>query len=601
MANSARRLSLFQIQGANSGHPGAALGAADIMTTIFANHLRFDPKHPDWPERDRFVLSMGHASALLYSVLHLSGYDISMEDLKKFRRINSKTPGHPEVGTPGVEAATGPLGQGFAMGAGMALAARHQGIKNHTYIMCSDGDLMEGVTQEAISIAGLQKLNRLIVLWDDNEISIDGRAQMNEDQVARFRAAGWNSVRIDGHDCGAIDKAIAAAKKSDKPTFIACRTIIGIGSKWQGAATVHGNPLEDSDAVRLVGKLTKESDDGLWKKIKTAKANGKRKKANGRIKVIIPKVKDIESTRAVSGVALESIVKKYGGSIIGATADLAGSTSVLTSHNKNITSKNPSGNFIEFGVREHAMAAAMNGIALCGIKTFCSTFLVFSDYMRPAIRLAAIMKVPQIFALTHDSIGLGEDGETHQPVEHLESLRAMPNINLFRPCSAAEVAFAWEYALNSKTIPTAIALSRQKFQIGPAAPRSMIEKGGYVIDGKELNRRHVTIIATGSEVAIAIAARKLLAAQKISAAVVSMHCVELFRAQSDKYRESVLRRDSSIVISLEAGAANGWHEFADFCIGVDKFGLSGSGAAVMEAFGFTPEKVASRIIGFISK
>jgi transketolase len=592
MANSARRLALMQIQGANSGHPGAPLGAADIITTIYANHLRFDPTNPDWPGRDRFVLSMGHASSLLYAVLHLAGYAISMEDLKGFRKLGSKTPGHPEVGTtPGVEATTGPLGQGLGMAVGMAIAARKSGLDNRTYVMCSDGDLMEGISQEAISFAGLQKLSRLIVFWDDNEISIDGRAQAADDRLERVRAAGWNALRIDGQDPAAIDAAIEGAKKSDRPTFIACRTKIGLGSRMEGRAEVHGAPLKADDAAELMERLARESDDGLWKQIKTSVSTPHRKSQDDFRLPHKGGVFGVESTRVVSGKVLSGLMEKYGGRIIGASADLAGSTNVITAFNKNIRSESPDGNFIEFGVREHLMAAAMNGINLSGFKTFCSTFLVFSDYMRPAIRLAAIMKVPQIFILSHDSIGMGEDGETHQPIEQLESLRAMPNINVFRPSSAAEVAFAWEYALNSKTAPTVISLSRQKINLAPDASAKDIARGGYILE--DANDKKITIIATGSEVPVAIGAAEILAAKGIAAAVVSMPCVELFRAQSKEYRDSVL---VGKVVSVEAGASFAWREFADITIGIDSFGLSGTAPALMAHFGFTPEKVADRII-----
>jgi transketolase len=596
MANSARRLSLMQIQGANSGHPGAPLGAADIITTLYANHLRFDPLNPAWPGRDRFVLSMGHASSLLYSVLHLAGYAVSLKDLQGFRKLGSKTPGHPEVGTtPGVEATTGPLGQGLAMAAGMAVAARKNKSDSRIYVMCSDGDLMEGVAQETISFAGLQKLSNLIVFWDDNEISIDGRAQSADDRLERFKAAKWNAFRIDGHDPAAIDAAILAAKKSSQPTFIACRTKIGLGSKMEGTNAVHGAPLKPDDAAQLMEKLERESDDSLWKKIKTGNNKSKPNKEN-KYKIVVPNITGVEATRVISGKVLEDVMKKRGNEIVGASADLATSTNVLTGSTSYINPKNPAGNFIEFGVREHLMAAAMNGINLSGKKTFCSTFLVFSDYMRPAVRLAAIMKVPQIFVFSHDSIGMGEDGETHQPVEQLESLRAMPNLNVFRPASAAEVAFAWEYALNSKATPSVISLSRQKFRLAPDVPAAKIAKGGYILKDAK-GRRHITIIATGSEVAVAIGAAEILAGEKINAAVVSMPCVELFRAQPKKYQGEIL--GGGKIVSVEAGATRAWREFAGVNIGIDTFGLSGSAGDLMSRFGFTAEKVAAKILSEI--
>jgi transketolase len=378
--------------------------------------------------------------------------------------------------------------------------------------------------------------------------------------------------------------------------MIACKTRIGIGSEREGTAIVHGMPLALDDATRLMEKLAKESDDGLWKKITpTPRSLTGPLPRKGTFAVPIPKVNQYESSRAVSGAVLGHIMKKYGDRIVGSSADLAGSANVITPHNKSITPKNPDGNFIEFGVREHLMAAAMNGMSLSGYKTFCSTFLVFSDYMRPAIRLAAIMKVPQIFVLSHDSIGLGEDGKTHQAIEQLESLRAMPNLNVFRPASAAEVAFAWEYALNNAKTPSVISLSRQKFNLAPDVSFDKIAKGGYIVSSAG-KKRHITIIATGSEVALAMSAAKILAAQNINAAVVSIPSVELFRAQSQKYRDEVLRADDSIIVSLEAGTTSAWREFAEITIGIDEFGLSGTSDAVMAHFGFTPSKIARRIL-----
>jgi transketolase len=625
MANSARRIALTAIQGANSGHPGAALGTADIITTLYANHLRFDPRNPNWPERDRFVLSMGHASSLLYAVLHLTGYDLSLDDIKKFRKIGSKTPGHPETFTPGVEVDTGPLGQGFASAVGMAIAARKTGDAR-VYVLCSDGDLMEGVVQEAISFAGFQRLNNLIVFWDDNGITIDGAAQSSEDQVKRFAAAGWDTISVNGHDAGEIDGAIDWAKKCGRPVLIACKTRIGCGSSLEGRAEVHGTPFAAEEATALLEKLAAESDDELWKSGKWKVESGDKGSAKPTIySTTTPALRatpspakgtfEFASTRDLSGKVVNEIMKKYGDKIIGATADLADNVRVLTPSNKNITAENFGGNFINFGVREHLMSAAMNGIALSGFKTFCSTFFAFADYMRPAIRLAAMMNLPQIFVFSHDSIGVGEDGPTHQPIEQLASLRAMPNLCVWRPSSAAEVRVGWELALNSQTRPFALALSRQKFMLAEDGKDEDIKRGGYVVWKNRTTpsasqtpphpwggiKRHITIIATGAEIAVAISAAKILAEQNINAVVVSMPSVEIFREQTQKYRDAVLQSGESFVVSVEAGATFGWREFADFAIGVDRFGASGSADAVMSEFGFTGEKIAKVILVELKK
>jgi transketolase len=602
MANSARRLALAEIQIAGSGHPGAALGAANIISTIYANHLRFDPKNPNWAGRDRFVLSMGHASALLYAVLHLSGFNISERDLENFRTFGSITPGHPEISTPGVDVSTGPLGQGIATAVGIAMAEKIQRARGktdgwHTFVMCSDGDLMEGIAQEAASFAGLQKLDRLIVFWDNNGISIDGVAQVVDDRLSRFAAAGWNVISVDGMSSGAIDAAIILAKKSKRPTFIACKTVIGFGSMRAGQSTVHGNPLDDADATRLIAELTENSGDELWEKLAAEKSKQNTPKVDNVLgKFDVPEIIAPAkiSTRKLSGMFITEIQKKYGDKIIGATADLAGSTNVATPLNRQISAIDSDGNFIDFGVREHLMAAAMNGLNLSGFKTYCSTFLVFSDYMRPAIRMAAIMKLPSIYVFTHDSIMVGEDGATHQPIEQLAALRAIPNLDVWRPSGAAEMRAAWNAALNSTQTPTAIICSRQDFDL--IKDDTAATDGAYIVAGKLSDS--VAIFATGAEAATAMSVRDILAKHKVAVRVISVPSVEVARRNG-----AIYKLGGAHSFSIELSTKNQWFEFAAHPFGIDSFDLVGSGNArdVLRSAHLTADAIAKKILEIVGK
>ncbi|MDR1207138.1 MAG: transketolase family protein [Rickettsiales bacterium] len=620
MADAVRALSLDQIQTAQSGHPGAALGMADVITTLFANHLRFNPNVPNWPGRDRFVLSMGHASAMLYATLHLAGYDVSTDDLRAFRQLGAKTQGHPEYGMlPGIECSTGPLGQGIAMAVGMALAQKIQNTKREIqdagriYCMCSDGDLMEGISQEAISFAGYYKLNNLVAIWDNNGISIDGPVATSEDIPGRFLAAGWATIEINGLDPFEINRALYIAKRMKKPTLIACRTQIGYMSVLSGTADVHGNPLSADDASAIYKRLGRDGEtfsiqpaaDALWARLRNIKiATPTISESKGEVVLDAP-IPDIsanltaatkpESTRKIFGRAIKTAMESVPG-LIGGSADLTPSNNTRPDIAVDITPDDARGNYVHYGVREHAMAAIMNGLALSGFRPYGGTFLIFSDYMRPGIRLSALMGLPVIYVLTHDSIALGEDGATHQPIEQLASLRLIPNLHVMRPCNAQEVAVCLEMALRRTNGPTALVLSRQNIPVvpGTTAPDD-IEKGAYVIYKSPLATHHspFTIIATGSEVPLAIKAAKILGARGIAASVASMPCAENFRLQSDKFKRTILAGQT---VALEAGATAAWREFADFVIGIDTFGAGGPGDQVYAHFGFDADAVAEKIL-----
>jgi transketolase len=652
MANAIRALAMDAVEQAKSGHPGLPMGAADIATVLFTQVLKFDPADPVWPDRDRFVLSAGHGSMLVYAALHLLGYEsVTLDEIKRFRQLGSMTPGHPEnFITPGIETTTGPLGQGLANAVGMAIAERHLAAKfgdviNHsTYVLASDGDLMEGISQEAIALAGHLKLNKLIVLFDDNGISIDGPLSLADsvDQVKRFEAAGWNASRVDGHDPQAIAAAIEKAKTSDKPTMIACKTTIGYGAPTKaGKASSHGSPL-GSDEIkgarekllwseapfqipaevltqwRAAGQRSKAARAAWDKRLAAAPAD-KRAEFERRMKGNLPGAlnaairslkeglaaapKEI-ATRVACEQALEAIIPAVP-EMIGGSADLTGSNNTRTKSMKAMSAQDYSGRFIHYGVREHGMAAAMNGMALHGgIIPYSGTFLVFSDYCRPSIRLAALMGERVINIMTHDSIGLGEDGPTHQPVEHLAALRAIPNLNVFRPCDAVETVECWQLALEARDRPSVMALTRQNLpQLRKARDeRNLCVAGAYEISPAQ-GKAQASIFATGSEVSIAVEAQKLLAAQGVPSRVVSVPCFELFLAASSDLRRSVIG-DAPVKIGVEAAVRQGWDAIIGSdgaFIGMSTFGASAPYKELYKHFGITPEKVAEAALSKLGK
>ncbi len=645
MANAIRALAMDAVQKANSGHPGMPMGFADVATVLFTQHLKFNPDDPLWPDRDRFVLSAGHGSMLLYSALYLLGYtDITLEEIKNFRQLGSRTAGHPECDpAAGIEMTTGPLGQGLATAVGMAmgerlLSARYGAdlIDHHTFVVASDGDLMEGISHEAISLAGHLKLSKLIVLFDDNHISIDGPLSLSEsgDTLGRFKAANWAATRIDGHDGQAISAAIEHAKSSDRPSLIACRTTIGFGAPHkQGTAASHGAPLGEEEVAAARNKLGWEAPpfeipDEILNAWRTAGAKAKpahdawvirlaglapeerrefERTLNGDLPEGLARALDdfrqhlatqapTWASRKASQEVLEVITRAVP-EAIGGSADLTGSNNTRSSTQSAITPDDFSGRFIHYGIREHGMAAAMNGMALHGgVIPYSGTFLVFADYCRPAIRLSALMKQRVIYVLTHDSIGLGEDGPTHQPVEHLASLRAIPGLNVFRPADAMETAECWQLALEAKDTPSIIALSRQGL---PAlrttyAEDNLCRRGAYELLPATSTSR-VTLLATGSELSIAVAARDILQADGIGARVVSMPCWELFDAQPLGYQAETLGANQ-IRIAIEAACPMGWDRFIGpqgAFIGMTSFGASAPAEDLYEHFSITPQAVAA--------
>lgn len=646
MANAIRALAMDSVERANSGHPGMPMGMADVATVLFSKFLKFDPKAPNWPDRDRFVLSAGHGSMLLYALLYLTGYeDMSLDDLKNFRQLGAKTAGHPEYGhASGIETTTGPLGQGLANAVGMAMAekltAAQYGsdlVDHYTYAIAGDGCLMEGISHEAISLAGHLKLSKLIVLFDDNGISIDGPTSLSvsDDQAARFKASGWEVRSIDGHDAAAVEKAIRAAKRSNKPSLIACKTTIGYGApKKAGTAGSHGAPLGKDEITGTRAALGWDHapydipDDILkeWRKIgaRGAKARkawdatlGKTDAAKRKTflramagdlpdgwEVALTKYKKKLSedapklaTRASSQKALEVLTASIP-EMVGGSADLTGSNNTKTPATTPVSAEDFSGRYIYYGVREHAMAAIMNGMALHGgIIPYGGTFMVFTDYCRPSIRLSALMGLRVAYVMTHDSIGLGEDGPTHQPVEHLAALRAIPNLNVFRPCDAVETAECWALALNTKKTPSILALTRQGLPTIRTLPQdeNLCARGGYVMFEAACGPRQVTLIATGSEVEIAIAARDALEAKGVGTAVVSMPCFELFDAQDRSYRDSVLGY-GAIRIGIEAAIRQGWDKYLGIdgeFIGMTGFGASGPAEELYQHFGITADAVVT--------
>ncbi|MFC6465516.1 transketolase [Marinilactibacillus sp. GCM10026970] len=644
-----RTLSIDGVQKANSGHPGLPMGAAPMAYTLWTRHLNVNPKNSKWFDRDRFILSAGHGSMLLYSLLHLAGYDVTVDDLKNFRQLDSRTPGHPEVHyTDGVEATTGPLGQGVANAVGMAMAEAHlastynQGdhniVDHYTYALCGDGDLMEGVSQEAASLAGHLKLGKMIMLYDSNDISLDGPTSkaFTENVGKRFEAYGWEHILVeDGNDLDAIDKAITAAKQStDKPTLIEVKTVIGFGAPNAGTHTVHGAPLgaegvtaakkaygwegEDFFVPEEVAQRFKELmvDKGqkaeadwnkaledytnthseLAEKFKLALSGELPENWDESLPVYSVEDKD-SATRATSGEVLnalsDSIPNLWGGS-----ADLSGSNNTMMKNQTDFQPGQYEGRNIWYGVREFAMTAALNGILLHGgTKSYVGTFFVFSDYLRPAVRLAALSRIPAIYVLTHDSVAVGEDGPTHEPVEQLSSFRGMHNLSLIRPADGNEVAAAWEIALKSTDRPTMLVLTRQNLPVltnSKEMARENVKKGAYVISPAENETPEGILIATGSEVALAVEAQKELKAQGKDVSVVSMPSTDLFDMQPAEYKESVLPASVTKRVSIEMGSSFGWDRYTGTygkSVAIDKFGASGNGSAVVESYGFTPENV----------
>lgn len=647
MANAIRALAMDAVEVAHSGHPGLPMGMADVATVLFARFLKFDPARPDWPDRDRFVLSAGHGSMLLYALLYLTGYpDTKIGDLRRFRQLESRTPGHPEYGlTPGVETTTGPLGQGLANAVGMALAERllqarygAEVVDHYTYVLASDGDLMEGVSHEAASLASHLGLGKLIVLFDDNHVSIDGPTELavSDDALARFRAYGWEARAVYGHDAEAISGAIAAARRSPAPSLIACHTTIGYGAPTKaGTAATHGAPLGAEEvagarvhlgwphapfvvpehivsawrAAGARGGADSAAWDAALARLDPALSAEFERTQRGELptgwdaaivglKRRLAEERPAWATRKASQAALEALCAAVP-EMVGGSADLTGSNNTKTRDMAVVTAADFSGRYIHYGVREHAMAAAMNGLALHrGVIPYGGSFLIFTDYCRPAIRLAALSGLRVIYVMTHDSIGLGEDGPTHQPVEHLASLRAIPNLNVFRPADAVETAECWALALAEPRTPSVLALTRQ----GVPAVRTehceenLCARGGYVLAEAD-GAREVTLLATGSEVHVALAAREQLQAGGAPTAVVSLPCWELFERQSPEDRSAVLG-PGTVRVAVEAAAPFGWERYVGdrgAVIGMTSFGASAPAKDLFAHFGITAEAVVTAV------
>ena len=590
MANMARARAIFGIRRANSGHVGITLGTADIVTAVYAEHLRFDPNNPDWDGRDRFVLSAGHGSALLYSVLGLAGYDVA--DMSAFRKFGSPLAGHPEYGeVPGVETSTGPLGQGVGNAVGMAFAEKKKGSDSDIYCLCSDGDLMEGVAQEVVALAGRNKLDNLIMLWDDNKISIDGVALTDIDMCKRMEAAGWDIFSVDGHNPKEIVKMIGRAKKSKRPAFIRCKTTIGLGASNAGTAAAHGLALTADEMLRLEKKLTTKAGEELWKRTGVQSGAPAPKAKHGTFNLAFNLQRADMSTREASHKVLEQLVPQVP-NIIGGCADLTSSVLTKASGMIDIAPGNFKGNYINYGVREHGMGAIMNGLALSGLRPYGGTFLVFSDYMRASMRLSALMKLPVVYVLSHDSVAVGEDGPTHQPVEHLAALRTIPNMNVFRPADIVETAAVWEMALAETDRPSCIVLSRQKLPALEGTSIDGTKRGAYIVR-PAAGAPQLTLMATGSEVSLAISVAEILESVKRWSQVVSVPSMEKFRDQPQKYKDKMMRGK---VVAIEAGVAQPWWEFADAVNCIDTFGRSGPGAEVYKSFGFDAKEIAEEIM-----
>jgi transketolase len=644
--NTIRFLSADAVQQANSGHPGLPMGAAAMAYTLWTRHLRHNPRNPKWPGRDRFILSGGHGSMLLYSLLHLTGYDLPLDELKNFRQWGSKTPGHPEYGlTPGVETTTGPLGQGFATGVGMAIARAHLAAKfspdlfdYYIYGIVTDGDLMEGVASEAASLAGHLQLPHLIYLYDNNHISIDGSTDLafTEDRAARFAAYGWFVQKVDdGNDVEAVDAAIQAAKIHPQPSLILCRTHIGFGAPHkQDTAKAHGEPLGDDELNAAKQNLGWPLEPRFYipedvlafyrgsvergKKYESewqSKFDEYKKEhpdlgaeLERRLKGELPQGWEAAlpafpadpkgmATRASSGkvlTALSNIVPE----LIGGSADLTPSNNTKFDGAGDFSKDNFAGRYFHFGVREHAMGAAINGMALHGgVIPYGGTFLIFSDYMKPAIRIAALARIPSIFVFTHDSVGLGEDGPTHQPIEHLAALRAVPNLTVIRPADANEVAQAWKFAIANRRGPTVLALTRQAVPTFEPSDLPTVEKGAYVLASFGKKKPDIILMASGSEVSLIYEAAKKLAEEEYSVRVVSFPSWELFEQQNDEYKEAVLPRRVKRRLAVEAGASLGWERYVGLdgkVIGIDRFGASAPYKIIFEHLGFTVENVVAK-------
>jgi len=645
LANAIRALAMDAVQAANSGHPGMPMGMADVATVLFTRFLKYDASAPDWADRDRFVLSAGHGSMLLYALLYLTGYpDIDIEEIKNFRKLGSKTAGHPEYGhAAGIETTTGPLGQGISTAVGMAMAERILAarfgddiVSHYTYVIAGDGDLMEGISHEAASFAGHLGLSRLIVLYDDNGISIDGSTSLSwsDDVPARFAAYGWDTSVVDGHDPESVAAAIEAAQGQNKPSLIACRTTIAYGAPTKaGTSGSHGAPLGNDEIAgtreaigwshgpfevpdEIVGAWREAGVRGVggrqaWEARLAGLDGAVRDEFNRVMSGALPAgwqsaIQEIkaefvaeapgQATRVSSGAVLEKLIGTVP-ELMGGSADLTGSVNTRTSNMSAISREDFSGRYIHYGIREHGMAAAMNGMAQHGgVIPYSGTFLVFADYLRPALRLSALMQQRVIHVLTHDSIGLGEDGPTHQPVETLASLRAIPNLNVFRPGDAVEVAECWEIAVSTENTPSAISLTRQGIPTlrKDAAGENQCAKGGYIISAAD-GDAVVTLMATGSEVSVAVKAQELLAAEGIAANVVSMPCWELFDAQPAAYRASVLG-ENTVKVAVEAAVSMGWDKYIGpngAFIGMSGFGASAPAGDLFKHFGITAEAVAA--------
>jgi transketolase len=654
-AKTIRVLAAEAVQRANSGHPGLPMGCAEIACALFTRFLKFDPNAPDWPDRDRFVLSAGHGSMLIYLALHLAGYDVSLEDLRRFRQLGSKTPGHPEHGdTPGVETTTGPLGQGFANAVGMALAeallaaryntGEHTVVNHHTYVLASDGDLMEGISHEAASLAGHLRLGKLIALYDDNLISLDGPTELafSEDVPRRFDAYGWHTQRVDGHDLDAISRALEAARAEvSRPSLIACRTIIAKGSPNKaGSSKAHGSPLgeEEVELTRKAlgwtrppftvpeearqlfreaaarGAAARAAWEGAlasWESARPEEAREWRRTQARELpagwKSRLPAFSSAEkpiATRAASGKVINALASVLP-ELIGGSADLKSSNNTEVEGKPAIAAERFDARNIWFGVREHAMGAILNGMSVHGgIRPYGGTFAVFSDYARPAIRLAALMRQPIIYILTHDSIFLGEDGPTHQPIEHLAALRAIPNLWVLRPADASETAAAWALALERTSGPSALILSRQNLPVlGATGLGRGTERGGYVIDDSS-GEPDLILLATGSEVSLALGAAKILRGKGTAVRVVNLPCWELFDAQPEAYRRSVLPPHVRKRLAVEAASPFGWERYVGTegrVHGIDRFGASAPLQDLAEQFGFTPEAVAAAAARYLEE
>ena len=650
LANAVRFLSIDAVQKANSGHPGMPMGMADVATVLFKDHLKFNPRNPGWVNRDRFILSAGHGSMLLYSLLYLTGYkDFTINELKNFRQMNSTCAGHPEYKkNSGIETTTGPLGQGLGNAVGLAIGEEiyrkkfSSSVVNHkTYVIASDGDLMEGISHEAMSLAGHLRLKNLIVFFDNNKISIDGPTSLSvsDNYKKRFESYGWNFIEVNGHNHKQISSAIKKASKSKKPNIISCKTVIGFGSpNKSGKASSHGSPLGDEE-ITLVRKKLKwphasfevpEDILNTWKKIgekgdllekkwssNLNKKNSKKRKELELIQNNINlknldylinaekekyfKEKPSKATRECSSITIETVTKLLP-EIIGGSADLSGSNNTKTKNSKIISSKDFNGNYIHYGIREHGMAAAMNGLALYGgLIPYGGTFLIFSDYCKPSIRLSALMGLKVIYIFSHDSIGLGEDGPTHQPVEQLAGLRAIPNLNVFRPADINETLECWQIALKSKSTPSAIALSRQKLPyINPShSKENKSELGAYIVNTTSQNNE-VTLIASGSEVELALQAQKELKEINIESKVVSMPCQELFNQQSNDYKNEIINKEVP-TITIEASSVCSWEKYSKNNMGIETFGESAPFKEIYKHFNLTSAKIVELAKKLIEK